>query len=116
MNLQRIAYILKMTENPNWALRAPDQQEIKTPEAQQQPPVPGQETQPQQAGKVSPKAIQKYADSLLGIQDNTVTNPSGQPGVEGTPQTSLSDNIRLRMQNRREVPFTKPGTISYGGM
>jgi hypothetical protein len=112
MDMRKLAEILKMTENPKWALRSPDQQEFRTEESPA--PVPGQ--QPKPAGKVPAASIQKYADSLLGVQDNTATNPNAQPGIEGTPQTSLSENIKLRMQNRRDVPFTKPGSITYGGM
>lgn len=114
MNLQRISEILKMTENPKWALRTPDLQEVRTPDSAAGAPQ-GQPQKPQQPGKVPPQAIQKYADSLLGMQDNTAANPNAQPGIEGTPQTSLSDNIRMRMTSRREIPFAKQGIISYSG-
>jgi len=109
MNIERLKELLRMSDNPDYAMRMADQQVVPNPQATATPPV-----QPNPKA-VNQDAIKKVANTMIsGGGANPNAAPSANPAVEGGAGISLSDNLRRRRQER-SVSQSMPGRISMGG-
>lgn len=122
MDILRLKRILKLQENPNWAMRAPDQEVVQPPQApapikQGGIPTPASAKPSPKPGKMDTQALKKAADSMLmGEQPQGAADPSAVPGQEGAGST-LSNALRMRRLSRQSAQQA-PGSIGYmtGGM
>ena len=102
MNFTKLKRILSLSDNPSWATRSPDQQQVMPLEApmpikQGGIPTPGGATPPPKPGKMDSAAIGKAADSMLrgsfiqraqefdlevtnGIRNLRIGSPRSTPG------------------------------------
>ncbi len=123
MDMNKLIKIIRMSEDPEWATRSPDQQQIVPPEPVAPikqggiPKAPGVVGASPSPGKMNPQALKKAADSmLLGDQSQQGSSmPSGIPGQEGSANTSLSNALRSRRLARKSSEsMPKMGSIGYG--
>jgi hypothetical protein len=110
--------IIKLFDNPNWALRSPDQQKVMPPEAPlpiKQGGIPspvGANPPPKAPGKINPAAVGKAADAMLrGTEPQGSAAPSGIPGQE-TAVSSLSNALKMRRLSRQSAQ-QQPCSIGY---
>lgn len=120
MNLDKLKEIIKLSSQPAWALRDPDQEQIVSPTEQNKAPgtppmpkipvLPGQP--PQKPGVINSKAMGKAADAILGVKSPVDTSPTSPD--QQTAMPSLSESLRTRMASRKINP-TLPGSIYNSG-
>ena len=124
MDMKKLRQILRLSEEPSWALRSPDQQVVPPPEApmpikQGGIPTPAGATPPKQPNKMNPGQLKKAADSMLlgGEPQQGAAPTSAIPGQEGSANTSLSNALRMRRLSRKSSQQA-PGSIGYmtGGL
>lgn len=123
MNLFKLKQILKLNENPDWVLRAPDQQQAVEPEPAPEAPLPMKQggmpspvkaPPPAQPSKMSPASLKKAADSLLlgGEGQQGAAATSAIPGQEGSANTSLAQALKMSRLSRQSSQQA-PGSIGY---
>ncbi len=124
MDMNKLRQILKLSEEPSWAMRSPDQKTVVPPEApmpikQGGIPVPAGAPPPKQPNKMNPGQLKKAADTMLmgGEPQQGAAPTSAIPGQEGSANTSLTNALRMRRMSRKSSQQA-PGSIGYltGGM